>query len=147
HCRMTRKIRVMICDDHVLFSEGVKAILHEEPTIEIVGEAREGRQAVERALEIKPDIVLMDIEMPGLNGFEATRQIRQVDDQMKIVILTMYSDDEMVARCLNAGASGYVLKDVPPSQLVYAITAVNAGGKYMSPGPLKSMVDQFVSSK
>ena len=142
---MSQKIRVMICDDHVLFTEGIKAILREDPTIEVIAETRDGREAVDRALELRPDIVLMDIEMAGLSGFEATRLIREAEPTIQIIILTMYNDEDMVARCLEAGASGFVLKDVPPSQLVYAINAVSAGGKYMSPGPLKWMVERYVT--
>ena len=141
--RVTRKVRIVVCDDHALFAEGVKAILRDDRSIEVIGQAREGRQAVELARKLRPDIVLMDIEMPGLNGFEATRLIRKSAEGTKIIMLTMHSDEEVVARCLDAGAAGYILKDVPPSQLVDAIHAVEAGGKYMSPEPLKKIIDRF----
>ncbi len=145
--RATRKVRILVCDDHALFAEGVKAILRDDRSIEVVGQAGEGRQAVEQARKLRPDIVLMDIEMPGLNGFEATRQIRKLDQGIKVIVLTMHKDEEVVARCLDAGAAGYVLKDVPPSQLIDAIHAVESGGKYMSPEPLKRIIDRFVIHK
>jgi two-component system, NarL family, response regulator NreC len=145
--RVTRRVRILVCDDHALFAEGVKAILRDDRSIEVVGQAGEGRQAVELARKLRPDIVLMDIEMPGLNGFEATRLIKKADDSIKVIVLTMHKDEEVVARCLDAGASGYVLKDVPPSQLIDAIHAVEAGGKYMSPEALKRVIDRFVVHK
>jgi DNA-binding NarL/FixJ family response regulator len=138
------KTRILICDDHTLFREGVKAILVQEPSFEVIGEARDGKQAVEKARQLDPDVVLMDIAMPELSGFEATRRIRRGSKGVRIVILTMYDEEELVSRCLDAGASGYVLKDAPPAQLIYAIQEVAKGGKYLSPGPLKKIVSQYV---
>jgi DNA-binding NarL/FixJ family response regulator len=137
-------VRVFICDDHALFRDGLKAILREEGGVEIVGEARNGREGLEGALRLKPDVVLMDVEMPDLNGFEATRRITEADRHIKVLILTMYQEEEVVARCLDAGASGYVLKDASASQLVHAIETVNRGGKYMSPGALQHVVSHYV---
>jgi two-component system response regulator NreC len=141
------RVRLLICDDHELFREGVKAILRQEPAIEVVGEARDGREAVDKALQLRPDVVLMDMEMPDLNGLEATRRIRHAEPAVKVLILTMYAEDELVARCLEAGASGYVLKDIPVSQLVYALQAVSKGGKYMSPAALEGMVERYVGGQ
>jgi two-component system response regulator NreC len=141
---MSAKTRVLICDDHELFREGIKAILRGEPAIEVVDEAGNGREAVEKALLRRPDAVLMDMEMPDLNGLEATRRIRQADPRIQVLILTMYAEEELVARCIQAGAAGYVLKDVPASQLVYAIEAVSRGDRYMSPEALKGVVDHYV---
>jgi len=141
---MTGKIRVLICDDHELFRDGIKALLGAESGIEVVAEARNGREAVEAALRLRPDAVLMDMEMPELNGLEATRRIREADGAIHVLILTMYAEEDLVARCMQAGATGYVLKDVPVSQLVYAIQAVSRGGRYMSPEALKGMVDHYV---
>lgn len=141
---MTGGLRVLLCDDHELFREGIKAILRDEPGIDVVGEARDGREAVEKASRLRPDVVLMDMEMPDLNGMEATRRIRQAQPQVKVLMLSMYGEEELVARCLEAGAAGYVLKDVPASQLVYAIQAVGKGGTYMSPQALKGMVERYV---
>jgi two-component system, NarL family, response regulator NreC len=137
------KTRVLVCDDHELFRDGVKAILRDEPTIEVMADARDGREAVEMALRLKPDVALMDLEMPGLNGVEVTRRIHQAEPAIRVLMLTMYGEEELVARCLQAGAVGYVLKDVPAAQLVYAIQAVSRGSRYMSPDALKGMVDHY----
>jgi len=138
-----KKIRVFLCDDHSLFREGVKAVLRQQENIEIVGEASDGKQAIEVVPNIRPDIVLMDIEMPEMNGFEATRRIKQTEKDVKILILTMYEEEELVARCLDAGASGFLLKDVPPAQLLYAINEVSKGGKYLSPSAASKVVDHL----
>jgi two-component system response regulator NreC len=142
---VSARTRVLICDDHELFRDGIKALLGAEPGIEVVAEARNGREAVETALRLRPDAVLMDMEMPDLNGLEATRRIRRAESAIQVLILTMYAEEELVAQCLQAGAAGYVLKDVPVSQLVYAIQAVSRGGRYLSPEALKGMLDQYVA--
>jgi two-component system response regulator NreC len=137
-------IKVFICDDHALFRDGLKAILRDEADVEIVGEAKDGREGVDRVLAARPDVVLMDVEMPELNGFEATRRITTANRNIKVLILTMYQEEEVIARCLDAGASGYVLKDASSSQLVHAITTVHRGGRYLSPGALQHVVSHYV---
>jgi DNA-binding NarL/FixJ family response regulator len=137
---MKEKIRVLLCDDQTLFREGIKAILKDELSIEIVGEADNGRQAVAQALQLHPDIVLMDIAMPDLSGFEATYRILQAKMKTKVLILTMYEEEEVITRCLDAGASGYVLKDAPRAHLIHAIDVVNKGGQYLSSRALKKVV-------
>ena len=141
---MKERIKVLLCDDHTLFREGIKAILKDEPSIEIVGEAADGRQAVAKALQLHPDVVLMDIAMPDLSGFDATRRILQANPKTKVIILTMYEEEEVINRCLGAGASGYVLKDAPRAHLIHAIDVVNKGGQYMSSRALKKVVKQYV---
>ncbi len=141
---MKTRIKVLLCDDHTLFREGIKAILKDEPSIEIVGEAADGRQAVAKALQLHPDVVLMDIAMPDLSGFDATRRILQGNAKAKVIILTMYEEEEVINRCLGAGASGYVLKDAPRAHLIHAIDVVNKGGQYMSSRALKKVVRQYV---
>jgi DNA-binding NarL/FixJ family response regulator len=141
---MKEKIRVLLCDDHTLFREGIKAILKDEHSIEIVGEAEDGRQAVAKALELHPDVVLMDIAMPDLSGFDATRRILQANPKAKVIVLTMYEEEEVINRCLAAGAAGYVLKDAPRAHLIHAIDVVNKGGQYMSSRALKKVVKQYV---
>src|SRR5437867_2413631 len=93
---VSNPIRILICDDHVLFSEGIRAILRTEPTLEVIGEARDGRQAVERVKELHPDVVLMDIAMPDLSGFEATRRVHEADESVKVLMLTMHDEEELV---------------------------------------------------
>ena len=137
-------IKVLLCDDHTLFREGIKAILKDEHSIEIVGEAEDGRQAVAKALELHPDVVLMDIAMPDLSGFDATRRILHANPKAKVIVLTMYEEEEVINRCLAAGAAGYVLKDAPRTHLIHAIDVVNKGGQYMSSRALKKVVKQYV---
>ena len=141
---MKGHIKILLCDDHTLFREGIKAILKDEHSIEIVGEAEDGRQAVAKALELHPDVVLMDIAMPDLSGFDATRRILRANPKAKVLILTMYEEEEVINRCLAAGAAGYVLKDAPRAHLIHAIGVVNNGGHYMSSRALKKVVKQYV---
>jgi DNA-binding NarL/FixJ family response regulator len=142
---MTTKTKIMLCDDHTLFREGIKAILRDVPSLEIVGEADNGRQAVTKALRLHPDVVLMDVAMPDLGGFEATSRILRADRKIRILMLTMYEEEEVITRCLKAGASGYVLKDAPRADLIHAIDVVKGGGQYLSSRALKKVVRQHVS--
>ena len=137
-------MRLVICDDHTLFREGLKAILRSDPSIEIVGEAADGRQGIEMALSAHPDVMLMDISMPAMIGYEAIRRITKVEKKIKILVLTMYEEEEMIGLCLNAGASGYVLKDAPAAQLIDAIHVVHEGGNYLSPRAAQKVVHHFV---
>jgi DNA-binding NarL/FixJ family response regulator len=143
---MNGKIRVLICDDHTLFREGLKALLQNDAGIEVVGEAENGREAIEKLKQIPTDVVLMDISMPHLNGFEATQRIVQTHKHIHILILTMYDEDDLIIRCLEAGASGYVLKDAPAEQLVYAIREARKGGKYLSPSVVNKVVSQYLQT-
>ena len=135
-------MRLLLCDDHALFRAGMKAVLQEQPGLDVVGEAGDGQAALDEVERLRPDVVLMDIEMPRLNGFDATRRISQTHKEVKVLILTMYAEEHLVARCLEAGASGYVLKDVPVSQLVYAIEAVARGERYLSPRAMETVLDE-----
>jgi two-component system response regulator NreC len=143
---MKQHITVLLCDDHTLFREGIKAIFKDHASIEIVGEAGNGRAAVSKAHRLHPDVVLMDIAMPDLTGFDATRRILEAAPKNKILILTMYEEEEVITRCLNAGAAGYVLKDAPRSDLIHAIDVVQRGGQYLSSRALKKVVRQHVAS-
>lgn len=140
------RISVLVCDDHTLFREGIKAILDSEPRIEVVGEAEDGREAVSKVQRLHPDVVLMDIAMPDLSGFEATGRVLGISPKTKVLILTMYEEEEVITRCLKAGAAGYVLKDAPRSDLIHAIDVVKRGGQYLSSRALKKVVKQHVHS-
>lgn len=141
---MKNRTTVILCDDHTLFREGIKEILKSQPSIEILEEAANGREAVSKANRLRPDIVLMDISMPDLGGFEATGRILRECPKTKVIILTMYEEEEVITRCLKAGASGYVLKDAPRSDLMHAIDTVKRGGQYLSSRALKKVVKQHV---
>lgn len=139
------KIKILLTDDHTLFRQGIKTLLSAESDLDIVGEAANGAEAVEKVSEARPDIVLMDIGMPGLSSFEATRQIKKVRPDTKILFLTMYDDEDYLVQCMEVGASGYVLKDSPAQQLLAAIRDVYRGGSYLSPRMLSQLVDDFRS--
>src|SRR6185437_11963080 len=124
------KIRCLLTDDHTLFRQGVRRLLETESDFEVVGEASDAGESVEKARELRPDIVLMDIGMPGLSSFEAARQIRKNRPETKILFLTMYEDEDYLVQCLEVGAAGYVLKDTPAPQLLTAVRDVYKGGKY-----------------
>jgi DNA-binding NarL/FixJ family response regulator len=129
-----QKVRLLVCDDHALFRAGMRAVLREQPALDVVGEAANGRAAVDEAARLRPDVVLMDVEMPRLDGFEATRRIVKAQRGVRVLMLSMYAEETLVARSLEAGASGYVLKDVPVAELFRAIRAVAGGGRYLSAG-------------
>jgi two-component system response regulator NreC len=139
------KIRILITDDHTLFRQGIKTLLGAESDLDIVGEAANGAEAVEKVTELRPDIVLMDIGMPGLSSFEATRQIKKARPDTKVLFLTMYDDEDYLVQCMEVGASGYVLKDSPAQQLLAALRDVYRGGSYLSPRMLSQLVDDFRS--
>src|SRR5437660_12858036 len=117
-----------------------------ESALEIVGEARDGRRALELVKEIKPDLLLMDVSMPDMNGPDATRRIREFDPTVKILILTMHEEEDLVAQCLESGASGYIIKDAPASKSLYAIEALLKGEKYLSPVVLQKVVAGYVKN-
>lgn len=126
------KTKIFIADDHRVVIEGIKSTLKEYPEFEVVGEALNGHDAVKQVLATKPDIVIMDIAMPNLNGMDAALQIKRSGYDIKIIIFTMYSDKEYVVNLFKAGISAYVLKEDPMSDLILAIRAVNGGGTYFS---------------
>ena len=139
------QIRILLVDDHTLFRQGVKTMLSQEPDLEIVGEAANASEAVDCAASNRPDVVVMDISMPGMSCFEATRQIRKARPETKVLFLTMYDDEDYLVEGMEVGASGYVLKDSPAPQLASAVRDVNRGGSYLSPKMLSQLVDDFRS--
>ena len=130
------KIRLLLADDHTLFRQGIRALVSAEPDMEVVGEAANGGDAVDKAAEARPDVVLMDIGMAGLSSFEATRQIKKNRRETKVVFLTMYDDENYLFEGLEVGASGYVLKDIPSAQLVAAVRDICRDGAVFAVGKL-----------
>ncbi len=139
------KIRILLADDHTLFRQGVKNLLNTEPDMEVIGEVPNGGDAIEKATELRPDLVLMDIGMPGFSAFEAARQIKKNRPETKVLFLTMYDDEDYLVEAMEVGGSGYVLKDSPAGQLLGAIRDVARGGSYLSPRMLSQLVDDFRS--
>jgi DNA-binding NarL/FixJ family response regulator len=127
-----KKIRVLICNKYVLFREGIKSLLREGALIEIVGEADTARQAIDQAARLLPDVVLMDLVTPDLSGSEATRRIKAVHPEVRVLILSLRDDETLVSRCFEAGASGYIRKDDDPTQLRRTIDAAYRFGDYGS---------------
>jgi DNA-binding NarL/FixJ family response regulator len=136
-------IRVLVADDQSMVRAGFRLLLSDEEDIEVVAEARDGSEAVEKAASYRPTIVLMDIRMPGLDGLEATRRILAADSAARILILTTFDLDEYVYEALRSGASGFVLKDEPPEVLLSAIRTVAAGDALLSPSITKRVIDKF----
>jgi len=137
------KIRVLLTDDHTLFRQAIRTLLSAEPDLEVVGEAQGAAEAVVLAQQARPDVVLMDIGMPGMSSFEATRQIRRDRPDTRVLFLSMYDDEDYLAECVEIGASGFVLKDSPAEQLLTGIREVHRGGSYLSPRLLTRLVDGF----
>jgi DNA-binding NarL/FixJ family response regulator len=137
------EIRVLLADDHAPFREGLRAILDRQSDMMVVGEAKDGVEATEKACELAPDIVLMDVNMPLRNGLEATCLIAAQNPQMPVIILTMYVEDEHVLGAINAGARGYILKSTPGQELVEAIRTVHQGGSVLDPGAMKTVLQEF----
>jgi len=137
------RIRTLIVDDEPLALRRLRALLADEPDIEVVAEAENGREAVEKAARFNPDVILMDIRMPELDGIQATRRILVDDNRARILILTTFDLDEYVYEALSAGASGFVLKDDSPEQLLAAIRTVAAGDALLSPTVTKKVIKQF----
>jgi DNA-binding NarL/FixJ family response regulator len=136
-------IRVLVADDQSMVRAGFRMLLSHEPDIEVVAEAGNGRDAVAQAARFEPTVVLMDIRMPELDGLEATRRILAADSLARVLILTTFDLDEYVYEALSAGASGFVLKDDPPEQLIAAIRTVAAGEALLSPAVTKRVIRQF----
>lgn len=138
------KIRVLLADDHTIVRQGLRALLDSQEDIEVVGEAEDGRQAFEKTKELIPDIVVIDITMPNLNGIEATRQIKKLNPEIKVLVLTVHDNEEYIHQILQAGASGYLLKESAVTDLVSAINAVKKGGIFLSPAISKVVVKDYI---
>jgi len=137
-------IRVILAEDHTIVRKGLRALLESAVGIEVVAEAANGRIALDLVADMRPDVVVMDITMPLLNGLEATRQLKQQYPDLKIVILTMHSDEEYVFQSLRAGVDGYLIKQTAPNELVNAIRAAHQGDSYMSPTISKKVIAEYI---
>lgn len=137
-------IRVLLADDHHIVREGLRALIEKQSDMEVVAEAENGRQALRLALELKPDVIVMDITMPDLNGIEVTRRIADEAPQVRVIALSMHSDRNFVNGMLRAGGSGYLLKDCASEELIESIRAVKSGRIYLSPAVTPMRVSEFV---
>jgi NarL family two-component system response regulator LiaR len=137
------KIRVLLADDHVLVREGTRELLEREEDIEVVAEAGDGEEAVHLAVVHRPDIAIMDISMPRLNGIEATKQIKALHPATAVLVLTAYDDDQYVFALLEAGAAGYLLKDVQASELIKAVRSVHQGESVLHPAIARKVINRF----
>jgi DNA-binding NarL/FixJ family response regulator len=136
-------IRVLLADDQRLVRTGLRMILAAEPDLEVVGEAEDGQQALDRCRELAPDVVLMDVRMPVMDGVEATRRLQQLDDPPRVIVVTTFDLDEVVYEALRAGASGFLLKDAPEARLVAAIRVVAEGGSLFAAAATRRLVQEF----
>lgn len=138
------KIRLMLADDHVVVRSGLRMLLQARSDIEIVGEAEDGREAIEKVKVLRPDVILMDVQMPDINGIQATKRIKEVSPETAVLALTMHEDDHYFFEMLHAGASGYVPKRAAPDELVSAIRTVNRGEVFLYPSLQKRLVKDYL---
>jgi len=144
---MKRKIRIVIAEDYTILREGLRSLLSSSDEFEIVGEAEDGWKAIEWVEKSKPDLILMDLSMPRLNGMEAIREIKRGSKETKILVLTMHRTEEYIVATLKAGADGYVLKDATHSELMMAIRSVLGGRHYISPGISEQVIEGYLEGK
>jgi DNA-binding NarL/FixJ family response regulator len=140
-------VRTLIADDHPVFRSGLRTLLAAEELVEVVGEAVDGREAIELADSLQPDVVVMDIQMPGVNGIEATRQIGARSPHIGILVLTMFEDDDSVFAAMRAGARGYMLKGAGPGEIARAIQAVGSGEAIFGPGVARKVMEYFTAPR
>jgi DNA-binding NarL/FixJ family response regulator len=141
------KLRVLIVDDHPMFRRGLRAVLHGVDDIEVVADAHTGEEAIDVCASAQPDVVLMDINLPGMNGIEATRQVLQAQSNVRVLVLTMLEDDASVFAAMRAGARGFVLKDADADDLLRAIRAVGRGEAIFGPEVATRIVDYFANTR
>jgi len=139
-----RRIRILIADDHKLMRSGLRLLIEQQSDLSVVGEASDGREAVSLAKSLRPDVAVVDISMPNLNGIEAAHQITQDQPETGVIILSMHPDESYVLRALKAGAKGYLLKDSAESDLILAVRAVGGGKSFFSPAVSKVLLDDYV---
>lgn len=141
---MSERIRILLADDHTLLRNGIRALLKDQPDMVVVGEAEDGREAVQMVDKLSPNVVLMDISMPSLNGLEATRQIKREHPEVNVLVLTMYDQEEYFRQVLEVGASGYIIKRAAVSELVAAIRAVYKGEAVLSPSITRLLLEDYM---
>ena len=139
-----KKLRILLADDHIVMRTGLRALLERQPNLEVVGESENGREAVELASSLKPDVLVMDVGMPVLNGIEATKTIVSQHPTIAVVVLSMHADESYVMRALKAGARGYLLKDSAPADLLSAIQAVSQNKSFFSPKVSRILAEDYV---
>jgi DNA-binding NarL/FixJ family response regulator len=140
------KIRILIADDHAIVREGTRRFLEQEEDLDVIAEAADGEEAVKLSVSLKPDVVIMDISMPNVDGIEATKRIKQQVPSVTVLILSAYDDDQFVFSLLEAGAAGYLLKSVRGNELIDAIRAVNAGESVLHPSIARKVLNRFTES-
>jgi two-component system, NarL family, response regulator NreC len=138
------RLRIVLGDDHTLVRQGICKILEDQPEWEVVAQASDGREAVKHTVQLQPDVAILDIGMPLLNGIEATRQIVRRTPDVRVLILSMHADEAYITQALRAGATGYLLKDSADAELIRAVTAVAAGKSFFSPAVARVMLDDYV---
>ena len=144
---MTSKKTILIAEDHTILREGLRSLLNTDQDFEVVGEAEDGREAIRVAEKIMPDLVLMDLTMPKMNGLEAIKEIKKRSPASKILVLTVHKTEEYILAALEAGADGYVVKDATHSELIMAMQKVLAGGRFLSPDISEKVIDGYLAGK
>ncbi len=142
-----KAITIVLADDHTIVREGLAKLLEAEPNIQVVGEAENGREAVTKVEKLQPNVAIMDIAMPLLNGIEATRQIKKISPHTKVIILSMHSHDRYISELISLGASGYLLKDSTGGEIIKAISAAIKGDTYLSPSISRRVIEDYLSLK
>jgi len=138
------KIRIFLAEDHTIVRKGIRTLLESEENIEVVGEAADGREVLKKIEGLNPDVVLMDISMPQLNGLEATRQLKKAMPDVKVLVLTVHLNEEYIYHAIRAGASGYLFKHVDVTELITAVNAVYRGESYLSPSVSRKVIDEYI---
>jgi len=140
-------IRVLIADDHKIVRSGIRRMLQDHEDIQIVGEAADGYEAIQKVRETTPDILLLDISMPGMDGLDVTKQLKSIDPKVRILVLTMHAEEQYAPRLMRAGVMGYVTKHAAPEDLVEAIHVVHSGGRFISPALAKNLAWLYLGKK
>lgn len=144
---MKKQYRIVIAEDHTILREGLRSLLCSDPEFDVVGEAEDGRDAIRCVEALSPDLVLMDLSMPRMNGLDAIKEIKKQNPEIKIIVLTVHKTEEYILATLQAGADGYLLKDATHSELVMAIKNVIAGKRYLSPGISEKVIEGYLEGR